>query len=73
MDKNKKDEHSQGSAPITSQHHTKDMALFLQDKNHSLDLVPQGEEEPSRQGIAILSHSLLPLLKKTPNIKPPTL
>lgn len=32
MDKNKKDEHSQGGAPVTSQHHTKDMALFLQDK-----------------------------------------
>ena len=32
MDKNKKEEHSRGGPPVTSQHHTEDMALSLQDK-----------------------------------------
>lgn len=32
MDKNKKEEHSRGGPSISSQHHTEDMALSLQDK-----------------------------------------
>ncbi|KAF4766423.1 hypothetical protein HAV15_010659 [Penicillium sp. str.  len=50
MDKNNKEEHSRGGPPVTFQHHTEDMALSLQDKNHSPGLVPRGEEESSRQG-----------------------
>ncbi|CDM27583.1 unnamed protein product [Penicillium roqueforti FM164] len=49
MDKNNKEEHSRGGPPVTFQHHTEDMALSLQDKNHSPGLVPRGEEESSRQ------------------------
>ncbi|KAJ5473959.1 hypothetical protein N7475_003525 [Penicillium sp. IBT 31633x] len=50
MDKNKKEEHSRGGPPVTSQHHTEGMGLSLQDKNHSPGLVPLDEEERSRQG-----------------------
>ncbi|CRL30651.1 unnamed protein product [Penicillium camemberti] len=45
MDKNK-NEHSRGDPPVTSQHHTEDKALSLQDKG----LVLLDEEQRSRQG-----------------------
>ncbi|CAG8285481.1 unnamed protein product [Penicillium salamii] len=49
MDKNK-NEHSRGDPPVTSQHHTEDKALSLQDKNRPQGLVLLDEEQRSRQG-----------------------
>ncbi|QQK41078.1 hypothetical protein Pdw03_3932 [Penicillium digitatum] len=49
MDQNKNKEHPRSGPPATSQHRTEDMALSLEDKKQSSDLVPLGEEERSRR------------------------